>query len=96
MIFHKGSELKHGSPICAELLIDLTMAITYLYRLDVGAITANPLNTPTYVKNVVDDLMPDVTETAHRLEMVRSLLFGEELDWDQIEREISGIGGDAK
>ena len=91
MFFKEKSDVLHHSNVKnnAEILDNLNTAIKSLYALDVGAFSANgTLNTPTYVDKLIDDLVPDFGEIAGKLELIRSLAFGDSLDWDLAQSDL--------
>lgn len=44
--------------------------------------------TPTYVESIIQHLQIDVAEWAGKLEMMRSLLYGEDLNWEHIQQQL--------
>ena len=91
MLFNQGSDLVYHSGNNSEVLLDLNTAIKALYAIDVGALSANTLNTPAYVEDVIQHLQIEATEWAGKLEMMRSLLFGEDLNWELIQKHLKSI-----
>ncbi len=92
MFFKEKSDVLHHSNVKnnAEILDDLNTAIKSLYALDVGAFSASgTLNTPTYVDKLIDDLVPDFGEIAGKLELIRSLAFGDSVDWERAQSELA-------
>ena len=49
MLFNQGSDLVYHSDNNSEALLDLNTAIKAIYAIEAGALSANTLNTPTYV-----------------------------------------------
>lgn len=88
MLFNQGSDLLHHSDNNSEALLDLNTAIKALYAIEAGALSANTLNTPTYVESIIQHLQIDVAEWAGKLEMMRSLLYGEDLNWEHIQQQL--------
>mgnify|MGYP000250551345 CR=1 FL=1 len=87
MLFNQGSDLVYHSDNNSEALLDLNTAIKDLYAIEAGALSANTLNTPTYVESVIQHLQIDVAEWANKLTMMRSLLFGGDLNWEHIHQQ---------
>ena len=88
MLFNQGSDLVYHSDNNSEALLDLNTAIKALYAIEAGVLSANMLNTPTYVESVIQHLQIDVAEWAGKLEMMRSLLFDEDLNWEHIQQQL--------
>ncbi|WP_418465368.1 hypothetical protein [Faecousia sp.] len=88
MLFDQGSDIVYHSDNNSEALLDLNTAIKALYAIEAGALSANTLNTPTYVESVIQHLQIDVAGWAGKLEMMRSLLFGEDLNWEYIQQQL--------
>ena len=85
---NQGSDLVYHSDNNSEALLDLNTAIKALYAIDAGALSANTLNTPVYVEDAIRHLQINVAEWAGKLEMMRSLLFGEGLHWEYIQQQL--------
>lgn len=83
-----NNDLAVNSRTNAKGLLDLNTAIKALYAIDVGALSANTLNVPIYVEDTIRHLQINVVEWAGKLEMMRSLLFGENLNWKHIQRQL--------
>ena len=62
--------------------------IKALYAIEVGELNTDTLNTPIYVEDAIQHLQIDVAEWAGKLEMMRSLLFGEDLNWEHIQQQL--------
>ena len=88
MLFNQGSDLVYHSDNNSEALLDLNTAIKALYAIEAGALSANTLNTPVYVEDAIRHLQINVAEWAGKLEMMRSLLFGEGLNWEYIQQQL--------
>jgi hypothetical protein len=77
----KNSDMTYHAKLNAEALSDFNRAIDALYSLDSGAFSADTRNTPTYVDDVVKNLNVDFADIAFKLELMRSLIFGDAIDW---------------
>lgn len=97
-LWNRGSNALYYADKSAVILKALNDAIHGLYYLggEHGYIT-HTLNTTTYVeeeyKRLLSDIIAsqDLCDIANRLEMIRNLLFGDALDWDNIQSNLSKL-----
>ncbi|GHU73381.1 hypothetical protein FACS1894184_21230 [Clostridia bacterium] len=75
----------------ARALADFNTAINALYALDCGANSANTKNTSTYLDAAIKKIGFDPCDWAAKCSMVRSLLFGDDLNWDYAQRCLAAI-----
>lgn len=95
-LFRSLSDLVYYSKNNAEALSDLNTAIKALYAIEAGALTAKTLNTATYVDEVIERLNVDTAEWASRLSIMRSLLFGHDMNWDYVQKQLAEIPDKSK
>ena len=93
MFFRKRSDVYYDTNN-AKILRDFNQAISALYALDSGAFSArDTLNLRLDTDEEIDKILQDVSlvDIAMKLSLVRSLVFGECLDWEaaaaDLERE---------
>lgn len=84
------SDMTYYADTNAKALRDINGAITSLYAIDVGAYSANTRNTPIYVNEVITALHIDVAGWANKLEMLRSLVFGNDINWEYMAEDLGG------
>ena len=95
-LFSGNSDALYNAEESAEILKALNEAIHGLYYLDnEDTYILGILNCTTYVqeeyKKLLNDIGAGFGNIANKLEMIRSLLFGDCFNWDNIYAELSKI-----
>lgn len=87
-LFDSSSDMVYHASINSQCLRDFNNAITALYTLASGAYTCDTRNTATYVEDVVKRFGLDIADVANKLEMTRSLIFGDAMNWDHVAQTL--------
>ena len=95
-LFNGNNDALYNAEKSAEILKALNEAIHGLYYLDnEDTYVLSTLNATTYVeeeyKKLLIDIGTDFGNIANKLEMIRSLIFGDCFNWDNIYAELSKI-----
>ena len=89
-LFSPISDIAYYATENVSLLRLFGTAISVLYDLS-DILSRNTCNASTYVTRLIDSFGIDLVGTAEKLSMMRSLLFGDDLDWDLIARHLSKV-----
>lgn len=95
-LFSGNSDALYNAEKSAEILKALNEIIHGLYFLDnEDTYILSTLNSTTYVeeeyKKLLTDIGTDFGDIANKLEMIRSLLFGDSFNWDNIYAELNKL-----
>lgn len=90
-LFNPHCDTVYFSKNNSEGLNDLNTAIDALYAIEAGALSARTLNTPIFVENAIRQLGIDAAGWAEKLRAMRSLLFGDDLNWGYVQKQLTEI-----
>lgn len=95
-LFSKGSDALYNVEETASILKAFNEAIHGLYTIDSEeSYIFDTLNTTTYVqeeyKKLAENIGIDLMDIANKLEMMRSILFGDCFNWDNIYAKLNKI-----
>lgn len=92
--FNKNSDLQKEKDLAKEILDDLNNAIKSLNRLSVGAMESREsIELSGTSGELIDNLLSDVPKMSEKLEVVRSILFGQHINWDIFSGELGKCDG---
>lgn len=92
--FNKNSDLQKEKDLAKEILDDLNNAIKSLNRLSVGAMESREsIELSGTSGELIDNLLSDVPKMSEKLEVVRSILFGQHINWDTLSGELGKCDG---
>lgn len=95
-VFLNSSDLIYSAKDSSEILKALNDVIHGLYHIgNEESYIISTFNTATYVeaeyKRLLKSIGMDLDDIANKLEMIRSLLFGDCFNWDYIQLELSKL-----